>query len=451
MPKTHDLSLPRDLGGGLLMRRSTPADAQKLGDFNSHIHSEKGWDEPDDRLGAWTADLLTRPHPSFGTGDFTVVEEPATGRIVSSLNLISQTWAYEGIPFGVGRPELVGTLPEFRHRRLIGPQFDEIHRWSAERGELAQAITGIPHYYRRFEYEMGLELGGGRVGFSPLVPRLAERASEPFIIRPATESDVPFLMEVYARARQRSLVTTVCSAEYWEYEINGRSERNVNRNLVRVIQRAGTGEPVGYLVHPWYNWNFGLTLFEYELKAGVSWLAVTPSVARYALATGREHAVRDGEPLEDKIGVAFWHGTAHPVYEVWRDKLPRIRPSYAWYVRVPDLPGFLRQVGPALERRLAESLIPAYSGTLRLNLYRSGLRLVFEDGLLKAAESYKPEPSDMGDIGLPDLTVLQLVFGYRSLDELRGAYADCYWESDEARLVASVLFPKKPSLVTGVV
>ena len=37
--------------------------------------------------------------------DFTIVEETASGRIVSSLNLIPQTWTYEGIEFGVGRPD----------------------------------------------------------------------------------------------------------------------------------------------------------------------------------------------------------------------------------------------------------------------------------------------------------------------------------------------------------
>ena len=126
----------RDLGNGLVLRRSTPADAEKLGDFNAFIHTDT--DKPDPRLAAWTRDLLERPHPTFGTGDFTLVEEQATGRIVSSMNHISQTWTYDGIPFKVGRPELVGTLPEFRNRGLVRVQFEEIHRWSAERGELVQ-------------------------------------------------------------------------------------------------------------------------------------------------------------------------------------------------------------------------------------------------------------------------------------------------------------------------
>jgi hypothetical protein len=84
------------------------------------------------------------------------------GRIISSLNLISQTWAYDGIPFAVGRPELVATLPEYRRRGLVRQQMALIHQKSAARGELVQAITGIPWYYRQFGYEMGLDLGGGR-------------------------------------------------------------------------------------------------------------------------------------------------------------------------------------------------------------------------------------------------------------------------------------------------
>jgi len=440
----------RELGDGLILRRSTAADADKLAEFNAHIHSDDGWDKPDERIGAWTRDLLERPHPTFGEGDFTLVEEQATGRVVSSLNHISQTWTYDGIPFKVGRPELVGTLPEFRHKRLVQIQFDKIHRWSAERGELVQVITGIPFYYKRFEYEMGLELGGGRVGFAPLMPALKEGESEPFNIRPASEADIPFLDMVYQHANARKLICAVRDAAMWRYELNGKSEKNINRNVFRVIETAA-GEPVGYISHPWFNWDWGIPLFEYELKPGVSWLAVTPGVARYALATSKEYAARDSQPLENKTGVAFWHGSEHPVYEVWREKLPRVRQTYAWYVRVPDLPGFLRHVGPALEKRIAESHIPGHSGSLRLNLYKTGVKLTFENGKLTGSEAYKPQPNDMGEIGLPDLTVLQLVFGYRNLDELKSAYADCYWESDDARYLASVLFPKKPSSVQGIV
>ena len=138
----------RDLGYGLVLRRSTIEDAEALATFNAWVHSDEGPDHPDEKVAAWTRDLMSGRHPTHDPDDFTIVEETGTGRIVSAMNLISQTWAYEGIPFGVGRPELVGTLPEYRKRGLVRLQFEEIHQWSAERGELVQAITGIPYYYR---------------------------------------------------------------------------------------------------------------------------------------------------------------------------------------------------------------------------------------------------------------------------------------------------------------
>jgi len=442
------MNLIKDLGNGLILRRASKDDAQALADFNGHIHGDN--EEDRHRVAAWTRDLLALPHPVFKPEDFTVVEETATKRIVSSLNLISQTWAYEGIKFGVGRPELVGTLPEFRNRGLVREQMQEVHRWSEVRGEMVQAITGIPNYYRQFGYEMGLALGGGRVGFEPILPPLKEGEPEPFTVRQVLEQDIPFMLEVYAHARKRSLVTTYRDEEIFRYEVFGKSEHNVNRTEFRIIETAG-GEAVGYLSHPWFNWNLGLVLFEYELKPGVSWLEVTPSVCRYGLQTGKEYAQRDNEPLEMKNGLAFWHGTEHPVYTVMRDRLPRVRQAYAWYVRVPDLAGFICHIAPALERRLAESYLPGYSGTLYFNFYRDGLKLVFEKGKLREAESYKPASGVHSDLGFPDLAFLQLLFGYRSLDELRYSFADCDADSEEAHVVTAALFPKKPSLVTGIV
>lgn len=443
-------NLLQDLGDGLILRRSTPADADKLAEFNSLIHSDGGPEKPELRIGEWTRDLLTRPHPTFGSDDFLVVEETATGRVVSSINHISQTWAYEGIPFKVGRPELVGTVPEYRHKRLIQKQFEIAHQWSQERGELVQGITGIPYYYRQFGYEMGLELGGGRVTFAPLIPRLKDGETEPYTMRPASEADIPFLMQVDAHAGKRNLIRARRDEAIWRYELLGKSERNINRVELRIIESV-SGEAVGYIIHPWFNWNLGAVLFEYELKSGISWLHVTPSVARYALALGQEFAKRDDENLQEKTGVAFWHGTSHPVYEVWREKLPRIRPAYAWYVRVPDLPAFISLIRPALEKRIAESLIPGYSGELKLGFYKSGLRLVFEKGQATIVEAFKPQPEDMGHVQFPDLSFLQLLFGQKSFDELFDAHADVTHDGDEYRLLMTTLFPKKPSFVAGLV
>lgn len=430
----------RDLGDGLMLRRSTPQDADALAEFNRLIHA----DNPADGrcLASWTRDLLTASHPTFRPDDFTVVEELATGKIVSTMNLISQTWSYEGIQFGVGRPELVGTLPEFRNKGLVRTQFEEIHKWSAERGHMVQAITGIPFYYRQFGYEMALDLDGRRFGYEAQVPVLKEGETEPYLIRVAQERDLPCIEELYAQTRRRSMVACERTPEIFRYELMGRSENN--NCWVSCIIENQSGEQVGFFVHPGYKYDSSLPAARYELSPGISWLEVTPSVVRYLWAKGQEYAKRDGGEF-DSFG--FLLGAAHPAYDVLGNRLPTVRDPYAWYLRVTDIRGFLEHIKPVLEKRLAESLAVNHSGEIRISLYRTGFRLVLERGKLAAIESWKPAPKDEGDAAFPDLTFLQLLFGYRSYAELEYAFADCWCFSDDVRALLNILFPKKLSNV----
>jgi hypothetical protein len=326
---------------------------------------------------------------------------------------------------------------------------EEVHQWSAERGEMAQAITGIPFYYRQFGYEMCVDLDGGRSGYEPNLPKLKDGEPEPYRFRPAAESDIPFLGEVYAQAAKRSLLYVARDEALWRYELNGRSEKSIWHLAWKIIERVDTGESVGYLAHPWYSWDITCPVVAYELKPGVSWLDVTPSVARHMWEVGKTICESEGKT---RSAFLFALAGSHPVYEVMRDNLPRVRQPYCWYLRVPNLPGFIRHIAPVLEQRLENSLIPGFSGALRISFYRSGLRLGFERGKLTIAEAWQPGPGkEGGDIAFPNLTFLQLLFGHRALDELKQSYADCWWENDRSRVLMSTLFPKKPSLLLGIV
>jgi hypothetical protein len=433
-----------DLGAGLILRRSSPADAEALAAFCGAIHSDPP-ETFDELIAAWTRDLLTRPHPTFHPDDFTIVEETATGRIVSALNLISQTWTYEGIPFKVGRPELVGTLPEFRNRGLIRRQFDVIHQWSADRRELVQAITGIPFYYRLFGYEMALDLNGVRSGFEMNLPRLKESESEPYIFRRAGLADAPFMEEVYNLGFKRYPVACVRDSSIWRYELTGRSELATSPYFI--IEKP-TGEPVGFFKQPPGRGGNSLTASLFELNPGASWLDITPVVARYIWNASLEYSRK---VQTHKPAFTFALGEAHPVYEAFKERLPYIHHPYAWYLRVPDLPAFIKHITPALERRLAGSIASGCTGEKRVSFYRSGLRLTFKEGRFTGVEPWMPGPREQeGDIAFPGLTFLQLLFGYRDLEQLRASFADCWWNTNETRALFTALFPKKPSQVYAV-
>jgi len=432
----------RDLGNGLILRRSSAADTEKLVEFNGNLHREPGAEGPEEYVAAWVADLMSGTHPTFDVGDFTVVEDTATGDIVSCLCLISQTWSYGGVPLGVGRPELVGTHPDYRNRGLIRAQFEVVHEWSAERGERMQAITGIPWFYRQFGYEMAITLGGRRIGYKPQVPKLKEGEEEPYHVRPATAADLPFIAQLYEQGAGRGPVACVWDEALWRYELAGKREKNVDGKALAVIETP-SGERVGFVAHPPRLWNGRVSAAPYEIKPGVSWLAVTPTVLRYLWAQGEAWAAED--PKQELECFSLWLGAEHPAYEVMDKRLPHTAEPYAWYVRVPNVGGFLRHVAPVLERRLADSLLVGHSGDLKISFYRSGLRLVFDAGRLVEAEPWRPADADDGDAGFPDLTFLQLLFGYRSMAELDHAFADCWASGDKGWPLLDALFPKCPS------
>lgn len=429
----------RELEDGLILRRSSAADATKLVDFLGNLHREPGDEGPEEHVAAWVGELMSGDHPTFDVSDFTIVEDTGTGAIVSCLCLISQTWSYGGVQFGMGRPELVGTHPEYRNRGLIRAQFDVIHGWSAERGEMLQAITGIPWFYRQFGYEMAITLGGRRVGYQRQVPKLKDGEEEPYRLRPATEGDLAFIAQLYEQGTSRYPVACVWDETLWRYELAGKSEKSYNRMGLAVIETP-SGNPVGFVAHSPRLREGHVSAAAYELKPGVSWLAVTPSVVRYLWALGEGWAAQD--PKREMERFAFWLGAEHPVYQVFDKRLPHTVEPYAWFVRVPDLPGFLRHVAPVLEQRLGRSPLVGHSGELKISFYRSGLRLAFEDGRLVEVEPWQPTPEQEGDAGFADLTFLQLLFGYRSMEELDYAFADCWASGNKARPLLDALFPK---------
>jgi GNAT superfamily N-acetyltransferase len=432
----------RNLGDGLVLRRASAADAEPLAAFQGEVHRDPSSQGPDEYVMAWTRDLMTRPHPTFRPADFALVEDTDSGAIASAACLISQTWTYGGIPFGVGRPELIGTHPDYRRRGMVRAQMEVIHEWSAARGERMQAITGIPYYYRQFGYEMCLHLGGGRSAYKPQMPKLKEGEKEAYRLRPAGETDLPFIAELCEQGDQRYAVACLRDEAQWRNELAGKSERNIIRRELIVIEKTD-GEPVGFLGQAGHLWRNHLSVLPFEVKAGVSWLAVAPSVVRALWRKGE--AMAKEEPEQEMTSLFFWLGVEHPLFDVAPSLLPHTRPSYAWYVRVADLPGFIQHVAPVLEQRLAASPLVGHSGELFVSFYRSGLRLAFEAGRLTQVEPWQPTVEKGGDAAFPDLTFLQLLVGYRSLSELRYAFADCWVGKDEARTLLEVLFPSKPS------
>lgn len=436
---TDSFGLPRDLGGGLLLRWATAADTEAIAAFNAAVHSDIPG-EPDQGIDIWTRDLMSGRHPTVSPSDFTVVVDQNEGhKIVSTLNLISQVWRYEDIPFGVGRPELVGTLPEYRRRGLVRAQMDAVHAKSAARGELVQAITGIPWYYRLFGYEMTMNLGGSRLYVWHFRGNNKEEYKGEYRMRRATVDDIPVLSQLYEVHAAVSPLACVRDEAIWQHQLAGHSAGSVHHRQYWLVETAA-GAPFGYF--SLFLWKQVMSIEEMAVMPANSWRAL----GLYVGQALKEMADEINETAEKPIRALIYRlGDEHPVYEALGRNLERQDRPYAWYLRVPNLEAFLRHITPALERRLAASVMANHTGVLKLSFYQRHLKLTLERGKIVEIAPYEPESFFDANVFFPDQTFLHVLFGHRSLAELNHVRTDCFAEDAGSEVLLNCLFPVRHS------
>ncbi len=445
----------RDLGDGLILRWSTADDTENIAQLTGMVFRQSMEESPNSHIATRIRQLMRDDSPLMAPGDFGIVEDihKEGNPIVACTCLWRQDWEYEGIPFHIGRPEIVASDPAYRNRGLIRALFEMVHARSESEGHLVQAITGIPYFYRQFGYEYALDLEGRRVTYLSLIPTIQKGETEPYTLREATREDIPLITEIYNRRRTSSIVWTTIPERYWLYEIEAGKEhsgREKSWNIQMIMDT--TSAVMGLVITATRRWGRDLAVWDLGVASGINLQAVMPPVLR-ALQTYAEQlptAQRGSKP--NTVGplseISFFLGRTHPVYDVLGHTLASYQePPYAWYVRVPNIPAFLRLIAPVLEKRLANSAVEGYTGELKLDFYRGGLCLAFDKGHLTTVEPWRiPAFDSHANAGIPSLVFLQLMFGHRSLDELRHAFPDV-WVTNETETVLKALFPACPSFV----
>ncbi len=432
-------ALPRTLGDGLILRSARLEDADELVEFNATMHGDGS--TPRLALADWTRDLFETPHPTFQVErDVTVVEDTASGRIVSAIFLIPQVWSYAGVPISTGQPELVATHPEYRRRGLIRAQFDVIHEWGEARGQVWQFIAGIPWYYRQFGYTYAVDLPPRPIIW---LGDAAQPPSSEFTLRTATAADVEFLAALEADAPSGTVLGPLRGAEGFSLELLRRPGGLVACEILVIEPQTQGATPVGYVAHSRRLVDGLLSVRAIELRRGTDWLGPTAAVLAHVEQQVRAHADGPGR------GVRLALPRSHPATRCAATRLGWGQPgTYGLYVRVPDVVAFLRAIAPVLEARLAASPAVGWTGDLHIDLYQDGFRLRFDHGQLTAVGPWI-RPTDDREAGVDARIrrddLLHLLFGSRSVDEVERTTADCLLTTDAGALLLDVLFPTMPT------
>lgn len=435
-----------DLPQGLQLRSlddGTPQDRERLPIFYKEVFTEAG-DEDGERLDIVIDDLMNK-HPDMSDADiFYVVDGARDDTIVSALTVIPQVWRYDGIDIPVGRVEFVATQKEYRRRGLIRALMNTAHERSASLGHLLQAITGIEYYYRLFGYAMAVNLGYGAMVPFAASPALKRDDQPEFTLRPASVVDIPDIMACDDFIAQQTLLSALRDARMWRYEILERSAGSLANADVQMIVNSDD-ENVGYvMLAPLNKERPVLGCWRFVVGEKASYLAVYADVLRALKAyvqdrDGSAHMLSLPSSLHETLETLVLHSFGG-----------RVQPfPYAWYLRVADRVRFMQRIAPVPEQRLWHSGAHRYSGTLKIGFYDfTTLELIFEDGRLTTVQQGTTDEVESLDARFPYHMWLNLVFGHRTLAELRHIMPDVYANRTGAVLL-DILFPKKRSSVRG--
>ncbi|KAF9957990.1 hypothetical protein BGZ70_009358, partial [Mortierella alpina] len=381
--------------------------------------------------------LLSGKSHVMSEHDYALVEdtkrEKGFNPIVACVSLQQDQAYYGSANVTFGKPELIATDPAYRNRGLVRKlMIQMIHPESEARGDILQFIPGIQYFYRQFGYEYGLNLGAGfSIETADAITPLGKDESEPYILRKATQEDIPFLvrMSTPERTHAHAAVGVYYTREYWQYTVvTAPAEKQFPLDTdrdTRIVVDAATQKSIGFTVssHAFLGPRLeAMALDEDE----VSYFDAADSLLRQLVANAKEFvgeqtkglaeytkkvnaASADAKPetkAEDETKATTEEikaateetktadeakGESEPEefmpYELHlnqrhpfaallalsgKAKPPSDKkPGYRLYTRIGNYAHFILAVKPELEKRLANSVLAGVTGTLRLDFFRN--------------------------------------------------------------------------------
>ena len=410
----------RQLNGGLVLKSiDDERDAERLAVYNGSIFGNG--------VTEFSRSVMFH-HPASRPEYWLYVEDETSGEIVSSLCLIPWQWRYEDVTLKSGEMGIVSTLESYRNRGLIREQVSRFKELLRDDGFDLSHIQGIPYYYRQFGYEYAIPLEPGwELELRNISDTLAEQAA-PYHYRRATIEDVPVLMGMYDDTTRPLQVSTVRSADVWDFVVeSGRGEIEGETWLML----DGEDRPVGYWRIALHGFGEGLIVSETSrLSAGPA-EALLRHLKTLAMARNKPYIRLNLPESNDLLRTARWHG-AHD------------SGTYAWQIHLVNVGRLLCKLTPVLERRIADSPFAGLTQKVSLNLYKEAFELDFQRGKLRDVNELGF--CDRGEINIPPLLLAPLLLGYRSREELKAMYPDVnIWGQGKALI--DVLFPKLESFI----
>jgi predicted N-acetyltransferase YhbS len=366
-----------------------------------------------------TANSLLRFHPERRLEEFQIVEDTATGEVVSTSCCFPWHLRFAGVDLQAVQLEMVLTHPRYRRRGLVHRQIERLHQIVEDRGYDLIILWGLPYYYRQFGYSYCLE---GLAAQSLPAWRVPEGpGSEParLRLRPAKPEDITLLAASYPRAVAGLEVYLDRGEAHWRYLLEA------VKFPIYIVEEVKGGAGLGYVIQVCHKRM--AHVFESSLPDQETGLALLQLLKR-------DH---------DEI-LVNWPagGTLAKLAASLGSILTR---TTQWEFRIPSLKRFLTKIAPVLERRLAGSTFRSISTDFVLNLFTEACLLRIVGGRIAEVRPLDHVDTFMGAEGgtlnIPPDAWMRLLFGDRGVDELHESWPDIIVKPQDRTLV-NALFPR---------
>jgi len=363
-------------------------------------------------------------YPKMNLKNFYVIKDK--DKMVSTINLIPVTWSIGGIHLKAAEMGHVGTLPEYRGKRLIQRLIDEYHMEVQKQGYDIAVIEGIPYFYRQFGYEYAVPLLEETNIRLDQIPEWKPKIK----IRPFAQKDTPKAKILLEQSQRKFYVHSVRDETIWKVQQRTKIASDPEPFQGYAVEEQG--KMIAY---------FRIREIPNEKELLLTEITEVDQLAAQAVLSflksyGKRHNL---ETLSTNISY-------EEPFSEYLASLGAMKsvPTYAWQIRITDYVRIFRKLKPLFEHRLANSMYNRLTETLNFNFRVFTIQATVKDG--KITDIQKIAKGERSPIGLNPLAFVQLLTGYRNRQELEETVPDVRVAVSHRRLI-DVLFPKMPSYI----
>lgn len=367
---------------------------------------------------------LYMEHPRRSKIYWIYIEKIDTNELVSLITLMPLEWKFNGVNIPLCEMGLVGTLPEYRHRGLIGTMNEIYEILMRQEGYLLSVIRGIPYYYRKLGYDFALNLDEHIILKKNLIP---SKDIDNIYFQKATKQDLSFIKSIYNKEQNSFYISNRFDPDCFLYKY---MNDDFDNNFLKTFILKRNQDSISYF-------SLGMS-FDYA-----AYSLIVPELDDDYIIKILQF-VRDLDKDEDQIVFNVNSDTQFGQFlcSIGGEK----DLGYGWQIKILNLKEFLLAIKPILEQRIECSSFKGLSQDFVISDYRNSYILRFKNGKIESIESKQGFPlPESCDIKIPSPNLIKLLFSDKNYKEIKYIVKDSMLKPMSEELL-EVLFPKKPSI-----